>query len=411
MTASSAPQRAFSPTLVFGLIAVGVFAFAAYFALAAYAPELRDRNDGGPHALSKGATGYAALAALLSRTGAPVLIPRGDDYDVGDGVVIYSPTDGQIFGARGVAVDGVAAALVVAPKWRTTPHLLHKGWVLKAGAMAPQALSVPAQGETFTVQLAYDKAVTQFVLSPSEALGARALGGESDGRLGSVDGLQHLVADDGLEPILVAENNAVVVGKLKSAPVYILADPDLLNTHGLSRKERAAFAVGFVDAIRGDGPVIFDLSLHGVTRTRNLLRLAIEPPFTAASLCALLATGLLAFGCAARFGPADRPAPAHEFGKAALAENSAALIRMAGRDGDFAARYVGVLRRRIAASIAAPASLSDADLDRIVDGLHGAQGAQKPFSALARELEQAETAADQIALADALSRQLKERRT
>ena len=37
------------------------------------------------------------------------------------------------------------------------------------------------------------------------------------------------------------------------------------------------------------GPIIFDVTLNGFVRGRNLLKTAFEPPFLSATLCAVLA--------------------------------------------------------------------------------------------------------------------------
>ena len=81
LTAQAAPvptqTRLFSPVVALWLVIVGVFSFSAFFVLQAYAPDLRGGDDGGAHALSKSAVGYAGLVALLKARGEPVVISRG----------------------------------------------------------------------------------------------------------------------------------------------------------------------------------------------------------------------------------------------------------------------------------------------------------------------------------------------
>ena len=170
---------------------------------------------------------------------------------------------------------------------------------------------------------------------------------------------------------------------------YIIADADLANTQGLSNVDRAKLTAIFFDYARVGGPVIFDMSLHGIDRTRNIVRLILEPPFLAATICALLGAILLAFKASVRFGPAramDRP---YEAGKAALADNTAALIRMAKREKAYGARYAEMMRRRIAEAIGAPKKMPPASLDALIDKIASDKGSPT-FSTLAKEIGDAE---------------------
>jgi hypothetical protein len=94
--------------------------------------------------------------------------------------------------------------------------------------------------------------------------------------------------------------------------------------------------------------VTFDLSLAGLGGRPNLLTLAFEPPFLAATaglLLTLLAIGWRAF---CRFGPPRAAMAGIPPGKTTLVTNSAALIRRAGRLHLLTVPYVDALRERLA---------------------------------------------------------------
>jgi hypothetical protein len=115
-----------------------------------------------------------------------------------------------------------------------------------------------------------------------------------------------------------------------------------------------------------DGPVAFDLTLHGFGRSRSMLKTMLEPPFLALTLSILAAAmlaGLHAFG---RFGPARDEPRALPFGKAALIDNAAGLIRRAGRGGHMGEAYVALTRDAAAHAIHAP-PLSEPELDALLD--------------------------------------------
>jgi hypothetical protein len=80
-----------------------------------------------------------------------------------------------------------------------------------------------------------------------------------------------------------------------------------------------------------------------------------------------------------RFGAAQRPERAIAFGKAALVDNSAALIRKAGRETSLGPRYVEVIRERAAALFRLPATSSPAALDMRLESLNS----RRSFGALA----------------------------
>src|SRR5690606_32166882 len=75
----------------------------------------------------------------------------------------------------------------------------------------------------------------------------------------------------------------------------------------------------------------FDLTLAGLGHSDNLLTLAFQPPFLAATFCLLLAALLIAWRALRRFGPPIAEAPALAMGKRQLARNGAALVERARR--------------------------------------------------------------------------------
>ena len=122
-------------------------------------------------------------------------------------------------------------------------------------------------------------------------------------RPGVVRQLQSFKAQ-GFVPILVDETGATILARDANKPIYILSDPDLINTHGL--KDLGTMQTGFaiVGALKaGDGPVMFDATLNGFARERSILRLLFDPPFLAVTLCLFAAAALAGFQAFVRFGP------------------------------------------------------------------------------------------------------------
>jgi hypothetical protein len=62
--AAATPSSPFSTRTILSLVFVALFAFSAFVVLSTYAPDLREREDGGGHALSRSAIGFAGAVAL-----------------------------------------------------------------------------------------------------------------------------------------------------------------------------------------------------------------------------------------------------------------------------------------------------------------------------------------------------------
>ncbi len=366
MTAATDGQL-FKGRTVLIMIAVGVLAFAGLAVLSVYAPSLRSGNDGGGHSLSKSAVGFGGAVKLFGALGDPVIVSRGDTPGIDRaGLLIVTPSPAHDARAiRSVSFDG--RRLVVMPKWLVAPHPARPGWVLKADVLPVEALEKKGVLEAYARTAAVQR---------RDGI-ARATLRFADGRTmvtGPVDQLQTLQAD-GLVALVSNDQGEAILARTRDRKVYILSDPDLLNTMGLKSLETARAADAMLDLVRPEGPLIFDVSLHGFKRSRNLLALALEPPFLGGTLCAVAAALLAGIAAAIRFGPVRRAAPPYAMGKGALVENTAGLIRMARREHRMAEGYARLCRDLAARAVGAPRQLEPAQLDAFLDRLSVQRGA------------------------------------
>lgn len=389
MTAAAEGQL-FKGRTVLIMIAVGVLAFAGLAVLSVYAPTLRSGNDGGGHSLSKSAVGFAGAVKLFRALGDPVIVSRGDTPGIArTGLMIITPSPVQDARAiRSVAFDG--RRLVVMPKWLVAPHPARPGWVLKGEALGVEQLQKKGVLEAYARTAAVQR---RDGIAPATLRFA-------DGRTmatGPVDQLQTLEKTPGLEALVSDDRGAVILARTRDRKVYILSDPDLLNTMGLKSLETARAADAMVNLIRPAGPLIFDVSLHGFKRSRNLLALALEPPFLGGTLCAVAAALLAGIAAAIRFGPVRRAAPPYAMGKGALVENTAGLIRMARREHRMAEGYARLCRDLAARAVGAPRQLEPAQLDAFLDRLSAQRGGPL-FTDLLTAAREARGLADLIAV-------------
>lgn len=391
MRTSTPSGGPFNPRLVIGLIAAGLVAFAALLLLLAYGGSLgAPRGGGGATIDSSAATGFKGLVTLTGRFHATSLIRDPDDLAAPDLVVVAvqertTPADLSALLQRRLG----RPTLLVLPKWITRPDPGHPGWVRALG---------PGAGAFVQRLFGGDAQVAIRQGSGGTAEGSDLLSGLI---LPLPDSTQTISGDE-LTPIVRAGGGALIA-QYREQPHYVLADPDLLNNHGLRDRNRAAAALDLIAALNAAGSdrVHFDLTLTGLGAglSPNALRLAFEPPFLVLTLALLIAALLAGLHGAFRFGPVRPEKRAIPFGKAALVENSAGLIRLAGREAHLGAAYADVIRAETARAAAMPAWLQgealDAQLDRLGRGsftelaaaLGEAQGRQSLTTA-ARALHQ-----------------------
>ena len=389
----------FSVRTMLWVVLIGVFAFSGLVVLTAYAPDLRSGSDGGAHALSRSAVGYAGVVRLLKGMGRPVLIIRGPAPATGGGAGVLVLTPGpttDLKEVRGVTFTGMK--LVVLPKWVAAPHPVNPDWVVKLTTLPAALAAHPLQAKDAKVQIQRRPGVSRPVLHPTRGSGF------ADGEalpLGRIDALQTFTGP-GWQPLLVDEQGRAVLALSPQGGLAVLSDPDLLNTQGIADLGTARAGVAVLDRLRDGGPVVFDVTLNGYGRGRSLLKLAFAPPLLGATLCLAAAALMMGLHAAIRFGPAERPTPVLALGKRALADNSAALVRMARREPRMAPAYAALTREAAARAVGAPRDLDPGQLDALLDRLGAANGVSDRFSALAAEAGAAKTNAELMSVAERL---------
>ncbi len=391
--ATTERPAAFSPRTILALVLVGVFSFAGLAVLAAYAPELRGSTDAGSHALSPSAVGFKGATVMLQEEGAPTLVSRvvptlGRPRP---GLTVLTPTM-LTHQADLKPFLGQPHLLIVLPKWRAQPQPLHVGWadkvgILQVGNVVSNLLGAYAP----KTEVRLRNGVSQPRLYG--AGGPFAAGTYLP--LAPIDRLQTL-AGDGWGPALVDEQGGVVLAYSRKHPeVLVLADPDLLNTQGLAKLDNARAGMAILNAIRGDDGVIFDVTLDGFTRGRGIGRMMLQPPWLAATLCGVAAAVLMGLHALARFGPTLTRGRAIALGKRALVDNSAGLVRMAGREAELAPAYIAL--NKVIVGRAAGGRAQGAETDRWLAELARSHGAAAPDD-LEAEAGRAKTRDDLLAI-------------
>jgi len=149
---------------------------------------------------------------------------------------------------------------------------------------------------------------------------------------------------------------------------------------------------------------LFDVTSNGLGRSRSPLLLAFDAPFLGVTLTIFATLLLAAIQALTRFGASRLPQRALAFGKAALVDNSAALIRKAGREARLGPRFADVVRDRAVALFRLPTTLSPELLDGRLDALD----ARRSFTSLATAASQAYTRDELLGAAISLHHWLEE---
>lgn len=400
MSEANAADHGFSPRLIAAVVAIGIIAFVALWALVALAPQISSGNDGGGHALSKAVSGYAGIVDLVERAGGDVELRRGvaaERYDDHEPLLVLTPTHrtrGQEM-TELLDAHGRGPTLIILPKWQTAavPGQAPKpGWVSGGYASTPPTRLLP--------EARFGKVKIEARASKPQPVPVNIAGRSFTAYL---PGNVQTVEGDELDVLVAGPGGGSVLAQLRGRDVYVLADPDLVNNFAFASRDRARAGAALIDAVAeyADADALaFDLTLNGFGGKRSLLRFAFVPPFIGITLC-LIAAGLLALWQAwTRFGPALRPARAIPVSKAALIANSADLIKQARRELDGAHAYVRSQRTAIARRLHAPGGLDDAATDRWIDK-HLRAGSEL-FSSLARRLPLARNTHEFLADAQAL---------
>lgn len=382
----------FRTVTVVALVAVGVLTFAGLMLLGAFAPDLKSGRNGGAHALSNAAVGFGALVRLAEATGRdPMIVRDPESFDTTD-LLVLTPESGSIDIDDALVAHEGRLTLVVLPKWDTEADDDHRGWV------RAQSLKSPFEPQG-VFQPTHELSVKRRPSGGQPLLSGSSLPDEV--RFRAPRPLQTMTGDD-LQPLITDGQGGVVLGRLAKTQTFVLADPDLLNNRGMADVAGAGAALALLDWM---GPadassIGFDVTLNGFGRTRSPLKLLFTPPFLAMTLGVVAALALAGWQAWTRFGVPRPRGRVLAFGKGALVDNTALLVRKAGRESAMGARYAAALRERAAAAFAIPPRVRDEALDRQLDAMPG----RLRFSVLAAAVAEADSRPTLLAAARALHR-------
>ncbi|QNA83319.1 hypothetical protein G4G27_04330 [Sphingomonas sp. So64.6b] len=383
-------EETFRTRTVVLILAVGILGFIATLVLGAFAPDLRSGRNGGAHALSTSATGYSGIVRLAKATGRNPQVTRDEHLLNTKSLVILTPEKGATDMSGVLAQRGKRPTLVILPKWDTLVDPLHSGWVhytgLKPtfeadGVLAPAdkltTVRHPSGGRPLRISTDLPQTIRLFAPRPLQTISGR-----------------------GIVPLITDQDGRIVLARLPGRDLFVLADPDLLSNIGMANATQAKSALELLDSLNyaDRESILFDVTLNGFGHSRSPLKLLFEPPFLAMTLAVAVAVLLAALQGIVRFGSPRPRERAIAFGKAALIDNAAMLVRKAGRQAMLGPRYVDTIRERAVTVFGVSPQLRDGALDTYLDGL----GRRERFTDLAENARNARDRRSVFAAAQAL---------
>ncbi len=395
--ASKTVGAIFNPRTVLLLIILGVFSFGAYFTVSGFSGDLKSGNDGGSHALSKSAIGYGGLLHLLKQNGKQVDVSRsfvihGDKrYQVR----IVSLTSGWFSNDIDKMVFDTPT-LIILPKWQTRKHPTQRGWVQKLNT--PDNDTVSLERMARLLKDVVGDVVVKRSAAKSEKLTIPPSSWLETGEDINFYNFEQLqtISGDNLISVIVSDKGTILAME-PDLDIYILSDPDFLNTHGLANPDRAEFAYDVLRILEENtksAGFVFDLSLHGFVRAQNLIKLALTPPFLAATLCLLAMGVLIAWQAVSRFGDPAKTGRVIALGKLSLIINAAGFIKLAGREYKMAPAYADLTKDIVREKLHISTAISETQLDKRLDIYAKHARADTSWTELDAQKNQPKNAAD-----------------
>jgi hypothetical protein len=397
MNATTAQANPFNPRAVLALLLVGAAVFVGLlYLIGKGAGDDNFENRPGSHALGRGLDGYAALSRYFQQRGMAVKRLQDRSQLNRPGLLILTPPHFADPAEMARIVDSrrrIGPTMVITPKW-----LLHEAkppdWPGFRDDVTLELKPMRASGKV----AAWSGGGLNGALPNSENVMSGyadklipLVAGDQDGRV-----LAGYFLDEGYYPAL----SDLAVGKYPDEgedeevyPLILVFEPDLFNNYGMADGVNARLAERIVKAAldrSGDQSVTFDLTFNGFASSSNLLTLAFEPPFLAATLALILAALAVGWRAFNRFGPPSLTGPAIAYGKRALVGNAAGLIQRARRLHLVGGPYADAARERLVRALALSARSEPAEAEAAIDRALAARAPHvEPFSSAAARLRAA----------------------
>jgi hypothetical protein len=376
-------SRSFSTRAIAILAATLLILFAASLLLTGGGGRNADTSGTiGANGYSHSSIGYAGLFDMLRRLERPVLHSQSETLaKLGRGgvLILTEPPSGLTAEANRTKFLNARATLLILPKWFALANPERDDW-LGAATLLPEAVVTPI----FT---ALEAKGTVVRVPAVEAYQSNKLAHKP-----TIQGSMQLIKDSTMTP-LIDTPDGILLGEIKrdNRVIWVLADPDPLENHGLGVGDNADFANDVIEGLRQTGgKIVFDETIHGfVASAKTPLSVLFAYPFNIVAGQALVAVALLLLAATRRFGVA-RPGPGKPRpGTWGLIANAARLMEFGGFQAALLRRYGQLCVQDTARLLRAPGGLGGAELMNWLDRATKLRGSPVDCRALVAEMETA----------------------
>jgi len=361
-------QSPFEPKIVAVLVAMALFA--ASLLLTGTGGHRATGELAGANSYSRSAVGHLGVFDVLQKLGYQTVRSERDVLaQLGpNGILVMAePTSAISSGLANSNLLGAEKILVVLPKWDVRRSGEREGWIGEARLareFAAQSILHTVAGAGQVVR----------VTAPSGFKNSLAIPNPT------VSGPIQLVKNAKMRP-LVATAEGILLGEFKEGrrTIWVLADPDPIENHGIAVGDNMAFAATIVYAMLAGKPgkLVFDETLHGFRHAApSLLAFLFEFPFNLIALQLVAAVVLLLMASTGRFGTPEIPDRILASGKRDLISNAAVLIDHAGHQAAILRRYIGMVLQDTGQLLRAPRELNEAELATWLDLIAARRGLQ-----------------------------------
>lgn len=365
----------FDTRVVVVLICLGITGFVGSLIVTNLADDPEITRPVGANGFSTSAVGHRAFKEFLEAMGHEVRT-HSRPMDLADrdvaAVVLAEPLTGREERVQRIMRD--YPTLIVLPKWWVRPSLTNPHWAANARLLsdnhAEAILNWVVEGGTVT---RIDKAPSRWHMA-------------SAGAAPTIDGTVQLVRSDKLFP-LVSTDDGVLIGALADGPhtTIVIADPDILATHGLGKGDNAALLAKLVNSF-GGGAIVLDETIHGFSTHEGVSTAIFDMPFVWVTVLVGLAIAVLVWASVGRFGAPMEERESANTGGATLVESASDLVVEAGNLSESFKRYAQQVQLRVAQRLHAPRTLSRDELIEWLDRIGRSRGAQSDYRELMRQV-------------------------
>ena len=398
---TEASGRTFTPRAVRWIVGVGIVSLLATLILSVLSVSKEPTQEtADPNAFSYSAVGHRAYVALMQRLGIDVAVSRHRSAEKAGPerpLLVLEPTDTtaeleHLKRITQTVVEDQVPMIVALPKWAVLERNEDERWANRIELLSPyrvtDALSAVSGGLVEAEALVYLGALS--IARGDSETGTVSVRGRESGWQLSLAPYQLLSEHDDLEPIItvdgVIEGPRTLLARVRGTNVYLLSDPDIVNTMGIGAGDHAAIAVALVTEVLGADEVVLDEVNHGFEKAETIWQELLGFPLL---LLTLHVAGLLAlalWAAMARFGKPEARPPRVPSGKQTLLDNTATLLALGHHAGYGAKRYFETTLRALSRTYGLPSEASEAARIDLLATLALRRGHKTDLRVLAREV-------------------------